>query len=93
MAGTRCFNTEYGEIKSNVRALGVQLIQLKINVTRFRYLFLFSSIGIINLTTGVIKCKSSMIGGECNRFLHESLLKIWDFFHECEKFRLFTSGA
>jgi hypothetical protein len=28
-----------------------------------------------------------------NRFLHESLLKIWDFFHECEKFRLFTSGA
>ena len=20
-----------------------------------------------------------------NRFLHESLLKIWDFFHECEK--------
>jgi hypothetical protein len=28
-----------------------------------------------------------------NRFLHESLLKIWDFFHECEKFRLFTSGT
>ena len=28
-----------------------------------------------------------------NRFLHESLLKIWDFFHECGKFRLFTSGA
>ena len=28
-----------------------------------------------------------------NRFLHESLLKIWDFFHECKKFRLFTSGA
>jgi hypothetical protein len=28
-----------------------------------------------------------------NRFLHEFLLKIWDFFHECEKFRLFTSGA
>ena len=27
---------------------------------------------------------------ETNRFLHESLLKIWDFFHECEKFRLFT---
>jgi hypothetical protein len=23
---------------------------------------------------------------ETNRFLHESLLKIWDFFHECEKF-------
>jgi hypothetical protein len=30
---------------------------------------------------------------EINRFLHESLLKIWDFFHECEKFRLFTGGA
>ena len=28
-----------------------------------------------------------------NRFLHESLLKVWDYFHECEKFRLFTSGA
>ena len=28
-----------------------------------------------------------------NRFLHESLLKIWDFFHKCEKFRLFTSGV
>ena len=27
-----------------------------------------------------------------NRFSHESLLKIWDFFHKCEKFRLFTSG-
>ena len=26
-----------------------------------------------------------------NRFLHESLLKIWDFFHECQKFRIFTS--
>ena len=24
---------------------------------------------------------------------YESLLKIWDFFHECEKFRLFMSGA
>ena len=30
---------------------------------------------------------------EINRFLHESLLKICDFFHECEKFHLFTSGA
>ena len=29
-----------------------------------------------------------------NRFLHESLLKIWDFFHECEKRRRIshTSG-
>jgi hypothetical protein len=24
---------------------------------------------------------------------YESLLKIWDFFHVCEKFRLFMSGA
>jgi hypothetical protein len=28
-----------------------------------------------------------------NRSLHESLLKIWDFFHECEKFLLFTSAS
>ena len=28
-----------------------------------------------------------------NKYLHESLLKIWDFFHGCEKFRLFTSGV
>jgi hypothetical protein len=35
----------------------------------------------------------SMCTTESNRFLHESLLKIWDFFHECEKFRLCTSGA
>ena len=38
--------------------------------------------------------KHNLFGlGETNRFLHESLLRIWDFFHECEKFRLFTSGA
>jgi hypothetical protein len=28
-----------------------------------------------------------------NRFLHESLLQIWDFVHECEKFRLFTEWS
>jgi hypothetical protein len=25
-----------------------------------------------------------------NRFLHSSLLKIWDFFHSCEKFYVFS---
>ena len=47
----------------------------------------------VAVTTSMPQTTSSITLGKNNRFLHGSLLKIWDFFHECEKFRLFTSGA
>ena len=34
------------------------------------------------------KCK--IVKNGRNRFLHSSLLKIWDFFHSCEKFYVFS---
>ena len=44
--------------------------------------------------TNIAHNKDSWHSCDINRFLHESLLKIWDFFHECEKRRRIshTSG-
>ena len=41
---------------------------------------------IVILLEEELKCVLSCLSLEINRFLHESLLKIWDFVHECEKF-------
>ena len=57
-------------------------IILSVLLIIYNLLYFFSV--IVRLTQGKILI---------NRFLQESLLKIWDFLHECEKFRLFTSGA
>ena len=43
------------------------------------------TIGSANASSIFFSIFSLTIKDKTNRFLHESLLKIWDFFHECEK--------
>ena len=82
------FSYIFIKIEAYTKPNDVWSLRFKLEVFIWRHV-----VNVLKMSTKfrrILICVIFFVKNGRNRFLHSSLLKIWDFFHSCEKFYVFS---